>query len=130
MSDRQEFIKATAEFLGGPNQALMSAALVLPSGQLKIVADLWSKMRAASPVFGWATVEETEQQLTKFLIGDAEKDFEVAKLTIAILARVYLAADGEENPDKDRILEVMNKARDTAIDAIESGEGKPEPTSP
>lgn len=64
---KKEFIKATAEFLGGVNQCRMSIGLEA-GGQLGEAAKIWVNMRQAVPgLMGYPTVEETEKALIDFL---------------------------------------------------------------
>lgn len=65
---RDMFVRALAEFVGGPNQGRMSIALGMPGGQLKAVAELWSAIRTTIPgVFGYRSVEEAEVSIRDFL---------------------------------------------------------------
>ena len=63
-NDRQrDFIRALAEYLGGTNQAAMSIRLEMNDPQ----ALLWRDIRSATPLIGYPSVEETEEQLIQFL---------------------------------------------------------------
>lgn len=71
MNPRKQFIKHLAEYLAGPNQVGMSIALQAnPKNEQAI---LWCKIRQATPLFGYPTVEEAEEQLTEFLFGKGIK---------------------------------------------------------
>jgi hypothetical protein len=69
-SDRKaEFVKALAEFLVG-NQAGKGIALEVEhrtGGGIIKWAQEWAKLRNATPLFGYLTVEEAEKELTEFL---------------------------------------------------------------
>lgn len=68
LEQKEQFIKAAAEFLGGANQVRMSVGLQVGQGQLHEVAQIWLKMREAIPgIFGYPTVEEVENTLREFL---------------------------------------------------------------
>lgn len=58
-----DFIEALAEYLGGPNQAKQSIKLQMGDPDAK----LWAKIRNASPIHGYPTVEETRDILAGFL---------------------------------------------------------------
>lgn len=60
---KKRFIRAIAEWLAGPNQARMS--ILLQMGREDAVA--WAKIRGETPLFGYPTVEEAEEKLTRFL---------------------------------------------------------------
>jgi hypothetical protein len=65
MSDKerkQRFIKALAEFLV-EDQAHKSILLEIGAKEGK----QWAKLRGETPLFGYPTVEEAEEQLTEFL---------------------------------------------------------------
>ena len=64
---KEEFIKHLAEFLGGSNAARMSIGLEM-GGQLGEVAKIWVKIASASPVRGYASVEEAHKALREFLL--------------------------------------------------------------
>jgi len=57
------FIHELAEYLAGTNQAGKSIELQLGKQSGKE----WAKLRSATPLFGYPSVEEAEQQLTEFL---------------------------------------------------------------
>ena len=60
---KKVFIHALAEYLGGTNQVRKSIEIEMgESSGLE-----WSKLRSATPLFGYPSVEEAEQQLTEFL---------------------------------------------------------------
>lgn len=60
---KAEFIKALAKWLAGPNSAHMSILLEMKNPQ----AEMWARIRDATPISGWASVEEAERVLTEFL---------------------------------------------------------------
>lgn len=64
---RYKFITILAEYLAGTNQAEMS--IKLQTGHPEALR--WRKMRAASPLFGYPSVEEAAVQLDSFLRGGA-----------------------------------------------------------
>jgi hypothetical protein len=59
---KQAFIKELAKFIAGDSAR---KSIELQMG--KESAKEWAKLKMASPVFGYATVEEAEKQLTDFL---------------------------------------------------------------
>lgn len=61
-SAKQRFIQELAQYLVG-NQAAMSIGLAMEDPQ----AIQWARIRQATPLFGYPTVEEAEEILTKFL---------------------------------------------------------------
>ena len=63
LEKKQEFIKALAEWLAGTNQVEMSIRLGMKDKQ----AEMWSRVRGYTPLFGYPTVEEATEQLTEFL---------------------------------------------------------------
>lgn len=65
ISAPQRFVKELANYLVG-NQAHMSILLEMNNP----LAQQWAKLRNATPVFGWVTVEEAEKILTSFLFGE------------------------------------------------------------
>jgi hypothetical protein len=64
---KREFVRALAEYLAG-NQAGKSILLQM-GGMAGEFAREWAKVRAASPLDGYPTVEEAEEILTAFLDG-------------------------------------------------------------
>jgi len=60
-SRREEFIRALAEYLAG-NAAHMS--ILLEMGRPE--AQLWAKLRGATPLRGWQSVEEAEKELSEW----------------------------------------------------------------
>jgi hypothetical protein len=62
MERRKAFIRALAEFLCG-DQARKSIELQMG----KPHASEWAALRSASPIQGWADVDEAEETLTSFL---------------------------------------------------------------
>lgn len=65
---RADFIQALAEYLAGPLSVEHSIGLGVPEGsRIRAHADLWAKMRQATPLFGYPTVEEARGQLAEFL---------------------------------------------------------------
>lgn len=60
--DKQKFIEALAEYLAG-NQAMMS--MKLQAGDKG--AQLWAKMRGATPLMGYPTVPEAQAALASWL---------------------------------------------------------------
>ena len=67
---RTQFIKALAAFLAD-NQAGKSIAIELetkfPPVHRIMWAQEWAKLRGATPLFGYPTVEEAERTLAEFL---------------------------------------------------------------
>ncbi len=59
---KRDFVKVLAEYLAG-DQARKSIELQMG----KESAQEWAKLRNATPLFGWQTVEEAEVALSKFL---------------------------------------------------------------
>lgn len=59
---KARFVRALAEYLVG-DQARMSIYLEMGKPE----AQAWAKLRNAGPSLGWATVEEAEAILTRFL---------------------------------------------------------------
>lgn len=59
---KARFIRALAEFLVS-DQAVMSIKLSLQRPD----ALAWAKLRNAGPMLGWASIEEAEKALTRFL---------------------------------------------------------------
>lgn len=69
---KKRFIKALAEFLGGPNQAGWSIMLQAGGASPRVgssgwAANEWVKVRNASPCFGYPSVEEAEKAITELL---------------------------------------------------------------
>lgn len=62
---RREFVRALAEFLAGPRSAEMSIMLEM----LNPEAMRWAKLRDATPLMGWPSVDEAERQLLAWLSG-------------------------------------------------------------
>jgi hypothetical protein len=62
---RAQFIRALAEYFGGPNQVKMSIKLQMDPAWTEAVT--WAKLRGLTPLFGYPTVEEVERVLTRFL---------------------------------------------------------------
>ena len=60
---KAEFVRLLAEFLSGKDQAAWSIKLEMKDP----VAQIWAKLRAATPLFGWLSIEEAEKVLTEFL---------------------------------------------------------------
>jgi hypothetical protein len=60
---KRRFIRALAEYLAGTNQVAMSIGLEMGKPDAKE----WAKVRSASPLFGYPTVDEAEKELTDFL---------------------------------------------------------------
>lgn len=60
---RADFLQALAEYLAGPLSVEHSIRLQLSEPH----AVLWAKMRQATPLFGYPTVEEARGQLAEFL---------------------------------------------------------------
>lgn len=60
---RDLFIRALAEYLAGPHQVEMSLGLARGKPETR----LWARMRQHSPLFGYPTVDEAEDQLRRFL---------------------------------------------------------------
>lgn len=71
MSKKELFIKALAKFMAGNAAAKSIAAQVegktSPHPLKPSWAKEWSEVRNAGPMLGWASVEETEEKLRKFL---------------------------------------------------------------
>jgi hypothetical protein len=63
-ADKKLFIRGLAEFLAG-DAAEMSIRLEMQDPN----AQKWAKLLDVTPLFGWLTVEEAEQQLTEWLLG-------------------------------------------------------------
>jgi len=63
---RKSFIHELAVYLAD-NQAAKGIAIQMerPAAPVKWASE-WAKVRGASPIFGYPTVEETEKQLTDF----------------------------------------------------------------
>ena len=70
LEKKQEFIKALAEWLAGTNQVEMSIRLGMKDKQ----AEMWSRVRGYTPLFGYPTVEEATEQLTEFLGQEINMD--------------------------------------------------------
>lgn len=62
MKTKAQFIHELAKYLVG-DQAKKSIELQMG----KESAKQWAKLRSATPLFGYPTVEEAEAELTKFL---------------------------------------------------------------
>lgn len=67
MKDRNAFVKALAVFLAG-NQAEMSILLQLGRAE----GERWRELRRATPLAGYPTVEQAEQELREFLWPEKE----------------------------------------------------------
>jgi hypothetical protein len=68
---KRRFFRALAEFLAGPNQAAWSIMLEVGGasprhGSSGWAAQEWAKVRNASRLFGYPTVEEAEKELMEF----------------------------------------------------------------
>jgi hypothetical protein len=63
-ADKKLFVRRLAEYLAG-DAAEMSTRLEMQDPR----AQKWAKLLDATPLFGWPTVDEAEQQLTKWLLG-------------------------------------------------------------
>lgn len=64
---REEFIQALAEMLGGPTQIGFSISLAM-GGEQRLLGQAWVKVRNAVPgIFGYPSVEETAALLRDFL---------------------------------------------------------------
>lgn len=71
-SRRDVFVRQLAEFLAG-DQGGKSIALELEMrGPPRVIqwAREWSRLRGATPLFGYPTVEEAEAELKRFLFGE------------------------------------------------------------
>lgn len=66
--NKARFIKALAQFLAG-DQAKKSMLLDprMDTSLASSIAKEWAACRAASPIFGYVTVEEAEKKLTEWL---------------------------------------------------------------
>lgn len=60
---KKAFIRKLAEFLAGPNSAKYSIFIQMGHESGKD----WADLRSATPLFGYPTIDEAEEQLTKFL---------------------------------------------------------------
>ena len=69
LEKKKAFIAELAKYLAD-NQAEKGIALQLESKLRPVVpwAREWAKVRGASPLFGYPTIEEAEAQLTEFLL--------------------------------------------------------------
>ncbi len=69
MDKRHTFIRALAKFLAG-DQAKKSIMLGMPNSVAFSLAQEWATLRSASPLAGYGTVEEAEDQLREWLLGE------------------------------------------------------------
>ena len=63
LEQKKVFIRVLAEYLVGTNQVWKSIEIEMG----KQSGLEWSKLRSTTPLFGYPSVEEAEQQLTEFL---------------------------------------------------------------
>ncbi len=67
MKDKKEFIKQLASFLV-KDQGSKSIHLEMSHPIVSRYAEEWQKLRATTPLFGYPTEYEAEQQLTAWLL--------------------------------------------------------------